>query len=125
MDEEKYKEASKKIADKIKARLGGSRMDVIYSAYKTDQDRIPIDNLDEVAFEGKIRIREKKESYWGDKNSEDYESRVLENPTWLDLAVIANECIQTVRDFHHVFLEGFTVVGEEDGVKIATLWMGS
>ncbi len=94
---------------------------VTYSAYETADD-IPIDNLDEVAFVGKIQFTEGF-SRW---NRHTWKSQILENPTWLDLCVVANDKIKRTQDRHHVFLEGFSIHGVDfDGVTLASLSMGS
>ena len=126
MDMNKYGEKLGEIEKQIEKALGDDvKRFVNYSAYKTDKDRIPINNLDEIAFEGKIRFREKRDPLWSSQHGADFESQVLINPTWLDLAVVANKMIETVRDFHHVFLELIEIKGEEDGVTIAEFGMGS
>ena len=87
---------------------GPSDVVVIYSAYSHDKDDLPTDNLDEIAFEGTFTVVCEKSKYdlWRDEYSQDYKSAPVTNPTWLDLAVLANESIHTTRDFHHVFFEG-------------------
>lgn len=99
-----------------------ARVWVIYSAYKTADDDVPIDNLDDVAFVGQIQFAEGV-NYW---NEFPWESKVLENPTWLDLCVVANDKIKTTKDRHHVYLEGISVHGVDfAGVTRASLSMGS
>jgi len=121
----KFKEAIEAMSSKVQKALGGVKRVVEYSAFKTDINKIPVDNLDEVAFRGKIRFVAKKEDYWSSEDSEDYISKVMTDPTWLEVAVLANEMILTVKDTHHVFLELFEVVREEDGVTVAEFGMGS
>ena len=62
---------------------------------------------------------------WSD--GEDYESPVVENPTWLELAVFADEAIKSTQDFHHSFFEGIRPKTDEtvNGVKIYQFIMGS
>jgi hypothetical protein len=51
---------------------------------------------------------------------------VVEDPTWLDVAVLANDMIHTSGDFHHVFLEGINEIGHDaDGTQIYQFAMGS
>lgn len=97
---------------------------VIFSAYDT-VDGLPVNNLNEVAIEGKV-ILQGIADCWGDEDSEDYTSEVLENPTWLDVSVRADKMIHMTGDFHHVFLEA--VYDSEqtiDGVKVYRFSMGS
>ncbi len=73
------------------------RILVDYSAYDSDDNDVPIDNLNDIAIIGKciLVMREDRP----------YQSEVVENPTWLQLAVLANEMIIATRDHHHCFLE--------------------
>ena len=106
---------------------------VAYSAYTTDDKDVPIDNLDCIAAKGRIKFVAKVSPFWhnfgknpnpkhGGKN---YESPVVENPTWLDVAILADDMIRTVGDFHHVFLEKISHRGEKDGIQIYGFLMGS
>jgi hypothetical protein len=55
-----------------------------------------------------------------------YSSQVVENPTFLDLAVIADEAIQSSQDHHHCFFEGFSEVGvSPEGIPLYELEFGS
>ena len=97
--------------DKIEKAIlksGQKKVHIIYSAYKSDKRETPIDNLDKVAVEGKVILIGQRDEFWGGEKSRNYVSEVLDNPTWLDVAVCANAMIRRVRDEHHVFLEGLT-----------------
>ena len=94
----------------------GQKPYVIYSAYKHDEDGIPIDNLDEIAVEGNCVFIESGDTFFGDGSR--YESDVFYNPTWLDIAVLANEMIIATGDKHHVFFEGINHTGREQGAGI-------
>lgn len=104
---------------------------VSYSAYDyvDEEHDIAVDNLDEVPIPGKIVIREKADRFWGGDKARDFESPVLDSPTWLDLCVQADNMIRKTRDTHHVFLELIQVVKEEtingETVKICEFSMGS
>lgn len=113
----------KRVNEAIKK--NGQKPYVIYSAYQHDEDGIPIDNLDEIAVEGNCVFVEMGDTFFGDGSS--YESDVLYNPTWLDVAVLANEMIKTTGDMHHVFLEGVIHTGKEQGAgrNIVRFCMGS
>lgn len=102
---------------------------VIYSAYKTaddgsrpEHDGLPINNLNDIAFTGTFTVVCEKSDYdlWRDEDSQDYKSSPITNPTWLELAVLANESILTTRDFHHVFFEG-----AEQKEDVLRLYFGS
>jgi hypothetical protein len=124
----KYREASdpmhQKVEDAIKEK-GGSEFWVYYSAYESDPDGIPIDNLDVIPMAGKVKVVE--DNFFG--SGKCYSSKVLENPTWLDLCVVANEMILATGDKHHIYLEGImatpkTLFQDNDTIKIVRLVMG-
>jgi len=119
--------------DKIMAR-GDRHLDknnhqvhfVSYAAYKTDKKGQPIDNLDKIAVKGKCRFVQRRCEFYGGPNSKNYKSRVVENPTWLQLCALANSMIIKTLDTHHVFLEGVHYLRKDkDGVKIYEFVMGS
>ena len=85
-----------------------------YSAYHTDDDGNPIDNLDEIAVPGRAVVI-----------ASGYKSGILVDATWLDLSVVGDEMIKKTGDFHHVFLEGVQVERDDNGTKICWLVMGS
>jgi len=108
-----------KIARAIKGKVY-----VTYSAYEDadDDDDTPIDNLDEVAVPGKVILIGERDEY----RSTDYRSEVLENPTWLQVAVCANDMIKKTRDYHEChFLEYLEEKGTEGDVTIYKFEMGS
>lgn len=78
-------------------------LEIIYQAYN---DRID-DNLDEVPLQGKLRIIEGQ-----------YSSEILDSPTWLELAAVANEQVKATKDFNHRYLKGIKALEEKDGIKI-------
>lgn len=102
---------------------------VYYSAYDLDEHNFPIDNLSDTAFLGKgIVVAKVEDGFFGD--GEDYSSEVLIDPSWLDIAVVANEAIIKTGDYHHSFLEGiYKTSGEKviDGelIPVYELSMGS
>ena len=95
----------------------------VYSMYELDADGLPVDNLDKVAVEGRCRLVQKHEPFFG--KGADYASEELVSPTWARIFVLANDMIQKTGDAHHGFLEGVTVLREEDGVKVVEFEMGS
>lgn len=100
---------------------------VCYSAYDMDEDDEPIDNLNEVAVEGRVRLVGFNDEFWGE--GKDYQSEILENPTWLQVTVCANKMIEVTGDQHHAFLEGLSKLHKgkqvEEGVTLYELSMGS
>jgi len=96
----------------IRAALGDVAPHVFYSVYDTDPETgDPINNLNEIAIKGKCILIAEADEFWGGKDSVDYFSPVLENPTWLEVSVRANAAIIATRDFHHQFLEGVDKTG--------------
>lgn len=100
-----------KIADKLK-----KDWHVIYSAYKEDENDLPIDNLDEVYVTKPARFIS------GDGM---YTSPIVKNPTWLEICLLANDMIIATQDFHHVYLEDLLLVNREDGIHTYEFVMGS
>ena len=116
-------------------KAGTYRNYVSYSAYEDYTD-----NLDEVAVEGRVQFIEEIDTpneigmvmgnvpYDTRKN---YISPVMENPTWLEVALLANDMINETGDNHHIFLEAiypddtkFTL-DEKSFVKFYRFAMGS
>jgi hypothetical protein len=119
-----YACASDAIQNRIKVRVG-RKCAVVFSAYKLDADKVPIDNLDDVPVTGKLIIRGKRDRIHGGHKSQDYESPIMHGPTWLDLCLIANDQMVVTRDRDHRYLEHVEVVGNMGDIQIATLCLGS
>jgi len=119
----KYSERINAMHDKIREVLGTDELVVYYSAYNTRND-LPVNNLNRVVFKGKGVLVGKNDSFWGEGS--DYESDVIENPTWLQIAVLTNAMIKKTGDYHHSFLEGITRTKENrNGVTVFSFAMGS
>jgi len=122
-----YGQKLDEMSDAIHAALPeGEKMYVSYSAYKTSKTTDnPLNNLKQVAVSGKVMVIQEHDEFWGEGKT--YQSKVLENPTWLDLAVVANEMIQVTGDYHHIFLEAVAPRKTKTprGVKIYKFVMGS
>ena len=119
----KYKIISRSIDDTInaaiKAKNPEAKCHVIYSAYDSDENGDPINNLDDIAATGPVVFE--SNSYYG----HDFSVRLID-PTWLDVAVVANDMIIETQDFHHIYLEGIMVIrGDHQDVSYATINMGS
>ena len=95
---------------------------VYFSAYGDDYEN----NLNDIAVEGRMVFIEEETDY-----SERYVSPVLENPTWIELCLRANDMINKTGDLHHVFLENIEInnsiftVDEKSFVKVYRFIMGS
>lgn len=126
----------KELMELVNHKPGEYRDYVSYSAY-TDHYA---DNLDQVAVEGRVQFVEEVDTpsasgmvmgnvpYDTRKN---YISPVMEDPTWLEVALLANDMINMTGDNHHIFLEA--IYPDEDKfslddksfVKIYRFSMGS
>ena len=125
MDSNKAKEFERRIQD-IEERAAESLPEdalVIYSAYGQDAEGLPLDNLDQVAVEGRCIFMQKNDPFFG--KGKNYVSGEAISPTWLEVCRLANDMIWIRGDQHHVFLEGIHVLREENGVKLVEFEMGS
>ena len=106
---------------------------VIFSAYPCDGDNAYTNNLLEVAIEGRIMFKTLHQDFFGGMaiaERNDYVSKVLENPTWLDLCLCANDMINCTGDTHHIFLEdvyktGSFTLDDKSFILIYDFSMGS
>ncbi len=113
-DPDEYDRISDALDERVARAVKGECL-VSYDAAPLDADGLPVDNLDEIAHEGPCRFVQGK-----------YRSAVVESPTWLQVAVLANAMIRKTGDEDHRFLEGIDVTGEDDsGVAILAFSMGS
>lgn len=105
-----WKEAYRAIQDNFRENLrlaGHNECNVKYSAYDSDENDIPVDNLDDVFAYGAYVVEVKGNDFFG--NGASYTSDVIINPRWKDLAVCANESVDVTGDRQHYFFEGATV----------------
>jgi len=107
-----------------KLKLGNLESKVIYSAWDCDGDSVPPNNLYDVPHQGTFVVIAEYDSFWDESGSkgESYISEPVTNPTWLQLAILANEAMHVTRDFHHCFFESVDII--DDG-KALKLWFGS
>lgn len=108
---------------------GHQNFRVFYSAYESDADDVPINNLDSVVANGQVRFVLNHSEFFGGRAGRDYQSEVLEHPTFLQAAVCANKAIMVTNDLHHIFFEGVHKLPDEEqtepGVVLYKLVMGS
>jgi hypothetical protein len=108
------------VNEAIRAKDPDAKCYVIYSAYESDADGNPINNLEDITIAGHIKLVKLGSIYNPDV------SVTLTNPTWLDIAVIANDMIIAKEDFHHVYLESITIINNADPkIPHAMINMGS
>lgn len=143
-------------ARRVKLQLPTSPVFVRYSAFGRSNEEPFIDNLDELVYPGKAMFEAPFVAHWmelcqvapnprGLHHNEapdwlkrpsaaaafgDYQSAVVYQPTWLDVAVLADDMIRRTGDFHHVFLEGLAPEGTREtphdgSVRVFTFVMGS
>ncbi len=83
----------------------------------------------DVAFKGKCIVVADADTFFGDDDSRDYVSRVMENPTWAKLFACAKAQQSKTRDMHHAFFEGIyhngVVVKNNETVSVLRLILGS
>jgi hypothetical protein len=117
-----YASACDAIQNRVERSIGPKCV-VYFSAYTLDADQVPVDNLDEVPVTGKLLVRGSR--LRGGQRGKDYESCVLENPSWLDLCGIANDQIIATRDREHRYLEGIEVVENNGDVQLTAFRLGA
>lgn len=87
-----------------------------------DEPRIVVDVFEQIPIDETYRII--NETYYED--GEDFESDVLEAPTWRELAPVVNRMVKTTASGVDCFLEGIVLTGDEqDGTPVARLSCGS
>ncbi len=96
---------------------------VNYEAFELDAAGFPVDNLDKVAVAGRCRLVKTRDPLLGP--GRDYASDEVVDPTWLRIFALANDMVGATGDLHHGFLEGVTVLKEENGIRIVEFEMGS
>lgn len=99
---------------------GHTEVNVYYSAYKTVKvkgERLPYNNLRETFAHGTYTVEVAGDDFFG--NGDSYKSEPVTDPTWLDLAVLANEAITATGDYHHIFFENaFHVKGQPEVIRL-------
>lgn len=124
-DDIAFDEAFERMNNRIRQSIDGESY-VVYSAYDTNDDDIPIDNLDELAIEGNVRFYQRYNAHWDSTGKgQDYKSHVIKDPTWLDVAKLCNEMIKITGDKTHVFLEGIHYGRQEQDYMLISFTMGS
>lgn len=111
----KLDQMSNAVHKAIKASGSKQEVEVVYSAYATTpgDDGIPINNIKEVAVEGKVILVSDQDDFWGE--GEPFRSVELTSPTWLEVCVQANLMIHCTGDHHHIFVEGLRPVKGKPG----------
>jgi hypothetical protein len=77
-------------------------MYVRHRAYQTDCYDVPKNNLDKIIYYGTVKFNYEFDGGF-------YESNSIENPTWLDALVLANEMIVYSKEYSDIFLDGVSI----------------
>ncbi len=127
-----FDQAVQKMADRVDEAINQSMREIhlSYCAHKSDEHGLPIDNLDDTAVIGKVILVADGDASCPENDSQNYESPVMEDPTWLEICVLANAMIETTNDLDHVYLEGIEEDEEQssqrsDGIQVYRFCMGS
>lgn len=110
-EEEEFRDNSSKLDDI--ARANGIKH-AIWSGPATAAD------IHTKLIPGKVKF-----SYSTGWSNEHYESKVYENPSYIDAWKEFDKGIEHTEDFHHVFLESFLPLGMEGDVKLFDFSAGS
>lgn len=90
--------------DRVKNKAKG-RVYIVYNAYTIDSKGVPVNNIDDVAVCGDVRFFKPIDPFSTAKGKA-YKSRVVTNPKWLDIAILANSSIKKTKDYTYVILNG-------------------
>lgn len=99
------------VSDRLSEVIDG-KIHVVYCAFDNDTKGVLINNLDDVVIYGSVKFVQKCNPQFGD--GEDYESDFIVNPTWIDVAKLANDMIIKTGDYHNRILEGIL---EDEGME--------
>ena len=88
-----------------------------YNFISYDNIYYSIENkLFERVYDDNMIIINKYDDFFSVENAvgDDYISRELHNPTYLDILAEANKSVVYTADYHHIFLEGINKIDNED-----------
>ena len=118
----KYNDIQEQVRDYI-----GDGCKVRYEAFPSDKGGLPINNLNSVAVKGKA-VFESQKFIFSDgifvDSKINYSSPVIENPTWLEVAKIANEVIITADWKDRIFFNDFWIANSENENQVFQLFIG-
>lgn len=122
---EKAVDEIENIVNKACKDAGHKKVYITYSAYNEDVNGIPINNLNDIAVNGKVILIVKSTSFFGGPKSRPYVSDVLTDPTWLDVCIQANASVRYTRDRSHIFVESLGNHAPIDGIPVRVILLGS
>jgi hypothetical protein len=110
-----YQQAMSQIDEMVKTAIeeAGDKQQIYYTAYETDQFDVPINNLEEIPVQGKIKFV--------DEDGE-WESPILDSPTWLRIVIFANRMVIETEAWYRSF-DDFDITDNQDGIMIAEFEM--
>lgn len=88
-----------------------------FSAYPLDEFDVPVDNLDEVVYKGEVTYTRQVDPdyrYWSSENATDFTVDLVD-PTWMDLCIATENSLDSIDNYHHIFLEGYWIHKDENG----------
>lgn len=95
---------------------------VVYSAYdNNDSENLPISNLHKVPVDGFVVFYSPRNIPFGGHGSKPYWSPLLFHPSYLEIAVLANQAILRTRDFSHRFFEGVREIRPQSLILVERL----
>ena len=110
-----YRQAINQIDEMVKIAIEetGDEQQIYYTAYETDQFDIPINNLEDIPVQGKIKFV---------NASGEWESPILISPTWLEITIFANRMAIETYSWYRSFND-FEIIYNQDDVMIAEFEM--
>lgn len=96
----------KKMQSLVESTIEGECL-VEFGVFIEDEYGLPKEILDDVAVTGRVYfVGEYDPDFVGDQNfvGHDYKSQIVEDPTWLTVALFANQMMQTTGNHDHYFL---------------------
>lgn len=104
----------------------GFERHLTYAVFTYDKNGIMINNLNHEAWHGHAVFRH---DYYFNSNNElkaiNYVSPIIKNPTWLDVAILANTAIIATKDYNHNWFEGLEPIKFDKGISFFNILLGS
>ena len=120
MSDDKYSENQDMVDSRLDADRPGSEKRIIYSVFDKGDDAYR--DINALAHNGKVKFIMSQSD-----DGRMHESHIVENPTWLDVCVLANDMMGITGDYHHRYLEDIEPVdtANDDDITRMRFVMGS
>ena len=82
-------------------------LSIDYEYVNYSMNEFLFDNFD---VKGKLIFINHLSEFFGSPYGSVYKSRIIINPTYLDIMILANRAIKQTGDYHHTFLEGLNEI---------------